>query len=106
MLRHFCSPPTNDEFVGMADYIVKSIHDLLASDLESISDSGSSQGSYHPSRQCFMAEIIDDAHHEATPKGPIANANDGAPHEGNRTPRCPTNGRRAALDAEVPPHHV
>jgi hypothetical protein len=51
-----------------------------------------------------MAEITNDARHEATPKGPIVNANDGAPHGGNRTPRCPTDGCGAVLDAEVQPH--
>jgi hypothetical protein len=58
----------NDEFVGMADYIMVSIHDLLVSDSESISDSTFSQGSYHPSCKCFMAEIVDDTHREATPE--------------------------------------
>jgi hypothetical protein len=53
----------------MANYIEGSSHDLLASDSESISDFASSQGSYHPSHECFMAEIVDDPHHEVTPKG-------------------------------------
>jgi hypothetical protein len=30
--QRFCSPPANDEFVGMADYIEEAIHDLLAND--------------------------------------------------------------------------
>jgi hypothetical protein len=37
-----CPPFTNDEFVGMANYVVGLIHDLLASDSETISDSASS----------------------------------------------------------------
>ena len=41
--------PTNDEFVGMTEYVTKSFHDLLARDLESLSDSDSSRGSHHPS---------------------------------------------------------
>jgi hypothetical protein len=41
-------PPTDDEFVGMADYVVEWIHDLLAGDSESISDSDFSEGSDHP----------------------------------------------------------
>jgi hypothetical protein len=41
MARCFCPPPVNEEFVGMANYIAESIHDLT-SDLESISDSISS----------------------------------------------------------------
>jgi hypothetical protein len=48
---------TDDEFVGMADYIMESIHDLLVGDSESISDSDSSGGSHHPSHECFMAEV-------------------------------------------------
>jgi hypothetical protein len=84
--QRFCPPPSNDEFVGMADYIEESIHDLLVNDLESISDSASSQGSYHPSRECFAADIVDDPHREATPEGHIVSANDGAPHGGNGTP--------------------
>jgi hypothetical protein len=53
------SLPVNDEFVGMADYFMESIHDLLASDSESISGSISSKGSHHPSRECFMAKTSD-----------------------------------------------
>jgi hypothetical protein len=88
----------------MANYVVESIHDLLASDSESISDSASSQGSYHPSCECFMAEIVDDAHREATLEGHVASANDGAPHGGNGAPPLPADGRGAATDAEVPPY--
>ena len=54
--------PTNDEFVGMTEYVTKSFHDLLARDLESLSDSDSSRGSHHPSRECFMV---------GTPEGSI-----------------------------------
>jgi hypothetical protein len=68
----------NDEFVDMVDYITKSIHDLLTNDSESISDPASSQGSYHPSHEHFMVDIIDDPHYEATPKGHVVSANDGA----------------------------
>jgi hypothetical protein len=67
----------NDEFVGMTDYITKLIHDLLMNDLESISNPASSQGSYHPSHEHFMVDIIDDPHYEATPKGHVTSANDG-----------------------------
>ena len=49
-----CPPPTDDEFMGMADYIVESFHDLLAGDSESIFGSNSSRGSHHPSWECFM----------------------------------------------------
>jgi hypothetical protein len=54
----------------MTDYIMESIHDLLVSDLESISDFTSSQGSYHPLHECFMVEITDNTRREATLKGP------------------------------------
>ena len=52
-----CTPPfpENDEFVGMAEYVMESFHDLLVKELESCSSSNSSRGSYHPSRECFMA---------------------------------------------------
>jgi hypothetical protein len=49
-------PPVNDEFVGMADYILECFHDLLVGDSEAISDSNSNRGSHHPSRECFMVE--------------------------------------------------
>ena len=56
-------PPTMDkEFMGMADYVVESFHDLLTRDSESISDSDSSRGSHHPSHECFMV---------ATPEGHV-----------------------------------
>jgi hypothetical protein len=59
----------DDEFVGMTDYIMESFHDLLAGDLEEVSDFDSSKGSHHrPSRECFMA---DGPHHEKTPEGHI-----------------------------------
>jgi hypothetical protein len=90
----------------MVDYVMESIHDLLVSNSESISDFTSSQGSYHPSRECFMADIIDDLHHEATPEGHIVSANDDAPHGGNGTLPHPANGRGATVDAEVPPTHA
>ena len=64
--------PTNDEFVGMTEYIAESFHDLLAGDLESLSDSDSSKGSHHPSRECFMA---------GTPEGRVESV-----HEGGATP--------------------
>ena len=41
--------PTNDEFVGMTEYVMESFHDLLAGDSEIISDSDSSRESHHPS---------------------------------------------------------
>jgi hypothetical protein len=78
----------NDKFVGMADYVMESIHDLLVSDSKSISNSASSQGSYHPSRECFMVEIADDTRCEATSEGHVTSANDGAPHGGMGLPHA------------------
>ena len=46
--------PTNDEFVGMTEYVTESFHDLLAGESESPSGSDSSRGNHHPSRECFM----------------------------------------------------
>jgi hypothetical protein len=45
--------------MGITYYFVESIHDLLASDSKSISASVSSEGSHHPSQECFMAETSD-----------------------------------------------
>ena len=47
-VQRMCPPPTDDEFVGMADYVVESFLDFLTGDLESISDSDSSRESHHP----------------------------------------------------------
>ena len=55
MAQRMHPSPTNDEFMGMTEYIVESFHDLLVGDSESPSDSDSSRGSHHPSRECFMA---------------------------------------------------
>jgi hypothetical protein len=53
----------------MADYVKESLHNLQS-------------GSYHPSRECFMADIVDDPHHDATPEGHVASANNGTSHGG------------------------
>ena len=54
--------PTNDEFVGMTEYVIESFHNLLMREMESPSTSDSSRGSHHPSHECFM---------EGTPEGHI-----------------------------------
>ena len=72
MVQRMHPPPTDDEFVGMADYVAESFHNLLVGDSESISNSDSSRGSHHPSRECFMA---------GTPEGYINSI-----HEGGTTP--------------------
>ena len=58
----------NDEFVGMTEYVVESFYDLLAGESESPSDSDSSRGSHHPSRECFMA---------GTPEGYVESIREG-----------------------------
>jgi hypothetical protein len=66
-----CPTPADSEFIEMVDYLVESTHDLLAPYSESISDSGSSSRSHHPSHECFMVDVTDDAIHEGTPEGAI-----------------------------------
>jgi hypothetical protein len=46
----------DDEFMGMADYVMESIHDLLTRDSKTISNSDSRRVSHHPSCECFMAD--------------------------------------------------
>ena len=72
MAQHMHPSPMNDEFVGMTEYVVESFHDLLTGDSESPSDSNSSRGSHHPSRECFMA---------GTPEGHVESV-----HKGGATP--------------------
>jgi hypothetical protein len=88
----------------MANYIEESIHDLLVNDSEIISDSPSSQGSYHPLHECFMADIVDDPHCEATLKRHVVSDNDGTPHGGNGTPPHLTDRHEAVTDTEVLPY--
>jgi hypothetical protein len=91
MARCFHLPFMNDELVGMADYIKESLHDLQS-------------GSYHRSRECFMADIVDDPHRETTPEGHVVSANNGTCHGGNETPPHPADGHGAAAGIEVPSH--
>jgi hypothetical protein len=51
--------PADSEFVGMTDYIVDSIYDLLELGSKMFSNSYSSGGSCHPSQECFGAETSD-----------------------------------------------
>jgi hypothetical protein len=73
-----CPSSTDSEFVGMIDYVIESFYDLLAGDFEEISDSDSSRGSHHPSRECFITE---GPHHAKTLEGHVASI-----HEGDVTP--------------------
>jgi hypothetical protein len=70
--QHMHPSPTNDEFVGMTEYVTKSFHNLLVGDSESPSNSNSSRGSHHPSRECFIV---------STTEGRIESI-----HEGGATP--------------------
>jgi len=67
-------PPSliNNEFMEMAEYVMESFHDLFAGESGSPSDSNSSGGSHHPSRECFMA---------GTTEGHVKSI-----HEGEATP--------------------
>ena len=80
--------PANDEFVGMTEYVTESFHDLLVGDLESPSNSDSSRGSHHPSRECFMA---------GTPEGRVKSV-----HEGGATPPKDID-NEVKIDAGAPP---
>ena len=67
-------PPMDSEFVGVIEHDMESIHKLLTEEPESSSSSGSSRGSHHPSRECFMAETSEGhvesvSEGEATPTG-------------------------------------
>ena len=60
--------PTNDEFVGMTEYVMESFHDLLVGELELPSDFDSSRGSHHPLHESFMA---------GTPEGYVESIHEG-----------------------------
>ena len=59
---------TNDEFMGMTEYVMESFHDLLAGESELPSNFDSSRGIHHPSRECFMV---------GTPKGNVESIHEG-----------------------------
>jgi hypothetical protein len=46
----------NDAFIGAAEYVIESLHDLLAGDSKYFSSSDSSRGSHHHSWECFVME--------------------------------------------------
>jgi hypothetical protein len=62
------SSSTDDKFMGMTNYIAESFHDLLVGNSEVISNSGSSRGRLHPSRECFIA---------GSPEGHVESVHDG-----------------------------
>ena len=83
--------PTNNEFVGMIESIIESLHSLLMEGPGSDSGSDSSRGSYHPSWECFMVETPE-GHiesvfaEETTPTGNLGGGTEGGtaapPHVG------------------------
>ena len=81
--------PTNDEFMGMTEYVAESFQDLLAGESESPSESDTSRGSHHPSQECFMA---------GTHKGYVESI-----HEGGATPTDNLDDEVEG-DAGAPPH--
>ena len=54
--QHTIPSLVNNEFMGMIESITESLHGLLMEEPGPDSSSDSSRGSYHPSRECFMAE--------------------------------------------------
>jgi hypothetical protein len=88
MAQRLCPLLAGSDFVGMADHIVDSIHDFLESGSETFFDSNSSEGSHHPSRECFMVEISD---------GHVSSASD----SGDTLREVPV--RAVAGGARVPP---
>ena len=81
--------PTNDEFVGMTEYVTESFHDLCVGESESPSSSDSSRGSHHPSHECFMV---------GTPKGHVKSI-----HEEEATPSSDLDDE-VEVESGAPPH--
>ena len=81
--------PANDEFMGMTKYVTESFHDLFMGESGSPSDSDSSGGSHHPSRECFMT---------GTPEGHVESI-----HEEEATSTNDLDGEVKG-DAGAPPH--
>ena len=75
MALRMVQTPANIEFVGVIEHDTESLHKLLIEEPESSSSSGSSMGSHHPSRECFMADTSE-GHVESVSEGdatPTAN---------------------------------
>ena len=83
-------PPTDSEFVGVIEHNPETLYGLLAEDPESSSHSDSSNGSHHPSWECFMTQ---------TPEGDVQSVS------GEET--TPTDNPNARIEAETAaPSHV
>ena len=80
--RRMVLPPTNNEFVGVIEHIMESLHNLLTEEPGSSSGSDSSRGSHHPSRDCFMmgtpeGHVESISMKEATPAGNLNDETEG-----------------------------
>ena len=91
MAQRMIPSPVNNEFMGMIESIMESLHCLLVEGLGSDSGSNSSRGSHHPSRECFMAGTLEGhiksiSVEEATPLGNLGGRTEGGteapPHIG------------------------
>lgn len=58
MHRRLATTPVDDEFIGVVDQISESFFDLLDQGSETGSESGSSDESHHPSRECHMVQLM------------------------------------------------
>lgn len=83
------------ELVGMVNISCDSIYDILSSaGSDTLSNFSSDDGSDHPSRECYIAEVGD------VPEGHISNAHESTPHR--TPPRTPPAHRHAAGDPVDP----
>ena len=83
-------PPMDSEFVGVIEHDLETLYGLLTEDPESSSSSDSSNGSHHPSRECFMMQ---------TPEGHVQNVSE--------EETTPTGNPDTRIEAEmIAPSHV
>ena len=74
--------PANNEFVGMIESVMESLHGLLTEELGSDSGSNSSRGEPSPSQECFMVgtpegHVESVSTEEATPVGNLGSETEG-----------------------------
>ena len=82
MVQRTIPSPANNEFVGMIESVMESLHGLLIEGPGFDSGSDSGRGSHHPSQECFMAEtseghIESASEKEVTPAGNRGNGTEG-----------------------------
>ena len=89
--RRMVLPLANNEFVGVIEHVMESLHNLLIEESGSSSSSDSSRGSHHRSRECFMTgtpegHVESISTEEATPTGNLGDRTEGdtaaPPHMG------------------------